>query len=111
MNRVFMEDMISTGDLNNDGEEDAVSILVGSTGGTGSFYYLAASLNQNGHMVPVDTTFLGDRVIIDSLEILNGKIHIVYFTHAPDQPMAEQPKQRVEKTFILENNKLIAITP
>ena len=111
MNRVFMDDTIVIGDLNGDGQEDAVSILIGSTGGTGSFYYLAASLNQDGHVIPVATTFLGDRIIIDTILIENGNIHITYFIHAPDQPMAEEPTQKVEKIYKLEDEKLVEISP
>ena len=110
MNRVFMEDTIAIGDINSDGKDDAASILIGSTGGTGAFYYLAASLNQDGHVIPVATTFLGDRIIVYDISIEKDNIHITYFVHAPDQPMAEEPTQKVEKTYKLEDKNLVEIS-
>ena len=39
---------LAFGDLNGDGVEDAVVVLVTNPGGTGRFYDLAPVLNQNG---------------------------------------------------------------
>lgn len=64
------------GDLNNDGQEDAAVVLVSRSGGTGTFRYLVAVLNQNGTPLDVARQYLGDRVVINSLLIQAGVISI-----------------------------------
>jgi hypothetical protein len=64
------------GDLNNDGQEDAVVVLATSAGGTGLFRELEAVLNQNGKAFNVAMQDLGDRPIIYSITIESGIIII-----------------------------------
>jgi hypothetical protein len=94
------------GDLNGDGVDDAVVLLVESSGGSGSFVYLAAVLNQEGKPGNVDTVLLGDRVQVQSLTIANGQINATMLTHGPDDPMC-CPTQTVEQTYELQGNKLV----
>ena len=54
------------GDLNGDGVDDAVVLLVENSGGSGSFVYMAAVLNQGGKPENVDTVLLGDRAQVQS---------------------------------------------
>ena len=64
------------GDLNNDGQEDAVVILVSRSGGTGTFRQLAVVLNQNGTPNNIANQNLGDRTAINSLTIQSGVISV-----------------------------------
>jgi hypothetical protein len=94
------------GDLSGDGVDDAVVLLVESSGGSGSFVYMAAVLNQEGKPENVDTILLGDRAQVQSLTIANGQISVTMVTHGPDDPLC-CPTQEVEQTYELQENKLV----
>ena len=94
------------GDLNSDGVEDAAVILAESSGGSGSFVYLAVVLNQQGKPSNVATLLLGDRVQIQSLKVAEGQIILMLIQQGPNDPMC-CPTQAVENVYTLEGNKLI----
>jgi hypothetical protein len=94
------------GDLNGDGVDDAAVLLVESSGGSGSFVYLAAVLNQEGTPENADTLLLGDRVQVQSLTIADGQISVTMLTHGPDDPMC-CPTQEVQQTYELQENRLV----
>jgi hypothetical protein len=94
------------GDVDGDGVEDAAVLLVENSGGSGSFVYLAAVLNQNGSPENVATTLLGDRAQVQSLTIEEGQIAVKMVTHGPDDPMC-CPTQEVEQIYELEGDQLL----
>jgi hypothetical protein len=93
------------GDLNGDGMDDAAVLLVENSGGSGSFVYLAAVLNQDGKPVNKATRLLGDRVQIQALRIESGQIRVETLTHAPNDPLC-CPSQESISTFNLEESEL-----
>lgn len=56
-------------DLNKDGSQDAAVIFVWNKGREETFYELAALLNKKGKPVQVSSADLGDRVVIQALEV------------------------------------------
>jgi hypothetical protein len=96
----------AVGDLNGDGVDDAAVLLVESSGGSGSFVYMAAVLNQDGKPENVDTVLLGDRVQVQSLTIADDQINVTMLAHGPDDPLC-CPTQEVEQTYELQDNKLV----
>jgi hypothetical protein len=84
---ITLTDIIAYGDLNGDGVEDAAVVLVTNAGGSGNFYDLAVVLNEAGQPNSVASTFLGDRVVIDKLDIQGGQVVIELITQGPDDPM------------------------
>lgn len=99
------------GDLDGDGNGDAVAILVESSGGTGSFYYLFAIASRDGKPVQLgEPEWLGDRTVIERLSIdRKGIITIRYVTHG-DGDAACCPTMKIEDRFRIENGKLVGIT-
>lgn len=99
------------GDLNGDRQADAVAILVESTGGTGSFYYLFAIVGRDGGAVQVgEPEWLGDRTIIERVAIdRKGVITVRYVTHGDNDP-ACCPTMKIEDRYRIENDKLVGIT-
>ena len=69
-------DHVVFGDLNNDGQEDAVVILVSRSGGTGAFVDLGVMLNLNGIPSNITNQYLGDRTVVNSLIISSGIISV-----------------------------------
>jgi len=95
---VSQQGMILFGDLNGDGAEDAVSLLVVNTGGSGVFTYLVASMNQNGTLKPTVPILLGDRVQVKSMAIVSDKISVSMVTQGANDPMC-CPTQSVTEAF------------
>ena len=73
---VTFADACAFGDLDGDGVDDAVVVLVESSGGSGSFLYLAAVLNRDGSPENVATQSLGDRGQVQKLSIESGQMVI-----------------------------------
>ncbi len=96
----------AAGDLNGDGLVDAAVILTADTGGSGTFVYLAAVINQGGKPVNVDTLRLGDRAQIELLAIQAGAIHLQMLTQGPQDPMC-CPTLKTSATYLLEKNHLV----
>ena len=99
------------GDLDGDGNADAVAILVEGTGGTGSFYYMFALMNRAGAPVQLgEPEWLGDRTKIRRLSIdRKGIVAVRYITHGDDDP-ACCPTMQIEDRYRVDNGKLIGIT-
>jgi hypothetical protein len=100
----FMEPYAS-GDLDGDGVNDAAVLLVESSGGSGSFVYLAAVLNRDGRPENVATLLLGDRAQVQSLTIEAGQIVAHMVTHGPDDPLC-CPSQEVTQVYELQGSEL-----
>ncbi len=104
----FMDDFYAFGDLNGDGVDDAVVFLSENSGGSGVFTYMAAVLNQNSMPVNVDTTVLGDRTNLISVEIADGVIAVDMVTQGPDDPMCCATLE-VVKSFKVEDGTLVEL--
>jgi hypothetical protein len=105
--RIILSRDQAVGDLNSDTVTDAAVILIAETGGSGTFTYLAAVINDNGSAQPVDSFFLGDRIKIQSLSIRSGEIIVKLLVRKPNEPMAVQPTVTEIKKLRLKENKLV----
>ncbi len=107
--KVQLGNILAVGDLNNDGQSDAAVNLVVESGGSGTFTYLAVVLNQNNTPKPAASTFLGDRIQLDSIEINSGTLIVNYLDRAPDQPMSAKPVVKVTRSFAYQDGRLVEI--
>ncbi|HEX5416114.1 MAG TPA: hypothetical protein VFZ25_10640 [Chloroflexota bacterium] len=82
----LVQDLTAYGDLNGDGVNDAAAILAVDLGGSGTFIWTVAMLDRD--RVPVQSArfFLGDRVRVNSVTIINRKISVELLTHGPTDP-------------------------
>jgi len=87
------------GDLNRDGRDDAALFLRRETGGTGTFYYIAAAIFAEDGFEGTNAVLLGDRVVPQVLCIQNGLISVKYKGREMGQPMSEKPS--ILKTMTL----------
>jgi hypothetical protein len=97
----------TAGDLNGDGAKDAAVTLVADPGGSGTFTYLAAVVNQDGVARPIASVFLGDRIVVKSLAVQSGEIVVTLLTRKPDEPMAAEPMVEVTRKFRLQGDELV----
>jgi hypothetical protein len=97
------------GDLNGDRVEDAAVTLVSSAGGSGTFTHVSAVLNDDGAARPVGSVLIGDRIIMQSMRIVDGKIHVTWLDRKPGEPMSTTPTTRVSKTFAVQGGKLVEV--
>jgi hypothetical protein len=93
------------GDLNGDDSEDAAIVLTTDSGGSGTFYELAAVVDQDGDYVNVATAPLGDRIVVNDLAIEEGVILVDMIAQGPDDPMC-CPTQHVLRSYVLEGDAL-----
>jgi hypothetical protein len=100
------EKWVAFGDLNGDGVGDAAVVLYHDPGGSGTFRYLAAVVDEDGEAVNRDTTSLGDRVRINSLRVDGGEIQMDVVTHGETDPMCCPTDER-KWTYELQNGKLV----
>jgi heat shock protein HslJ/LysM repeat protein len=102
---VLLSDRMAFG-YTSDGQPLAAVILITAPGGSGTFYYLTAVVEQDGEPVNVATTLLGDRTQIKSLGIEDEEIVVDMVTHGPDDPMC-CPTQRVVQKYALQEDELV----
>ena len=103
-----LDERFVTGDLNADGADDAAAFLRTQNGGTGHFVELAAMLNQDGNPYNISTVYLGDRVIVESVQIVDGVIILAMRVQGPNDGMC-CPSQLETWQFRLENNVLVRL--
>ncbi len=96
---------LALGDLNGDGVDDAAVVLEASGGGSGTFRYLAAVLNERGQPRHVASALLGDRVGIESLAIQDGRIVVEMIGHGPGDGLC-CPTQEQTRVFQMADDTL-----
>ncbi len=83
-------------DLDGNGLEDVVFLLIQETGGSGVFFYVVAALNTKNGYVGSDGYFLGDRIAPQSTELSQNPEHdrvvvVNYADRLPGEPMSAEP--------------------
>jgi heat shock protein HslJ len=84
----------------------AAAILISDTGGSGTFYNLALVETQDGKPIVLGTVFLGDRIVVKSLQLADGQIVVEMTTQGSDDPMTS-PSQEVRSTYALQEGELV----
>ena len=94
------------GDLDGDPAAEAAVIVGTNTGGSGGFVDLAILDDRGGGAVNVATLFLGDRVRIHSMAIVDREVVLDATMHTPDDPMC-CPSLRATRRFRLDRGSLV----
>ena len=99
-----------TADLDGDGVEESVFLLWSSTGGSGTFDYLAVlGRDSDGSAETLATAALGDRVQVRSAEIIEGHIALEVLQPGPEDA-ACCPGQKVRRIFALEGGEVVEVS-
>jgi hypothetical protein len=108
--RTYVSGDLVFGDLDDDGDEDAVFILVQDSGGSGTFYYVAAAVMMNGRYAGTNAVLLGDRIILKNLQIRNSLVVAEYFKRKIDEPMSAPPEKISQMYMVYESGNLEDVT-
>ena len=103
---ISLDEQMQFGDVTGDRVEDAVVVLVTDTGGNGAFYDLAVVIDENGAPANIASTYLGDRVKIESIYIEAGKVTVSMAMHGETDPDC-CPTLKVVKTYRLQGTTLV----
>jgi heat shock protein HslJ len=87
-------------DLNRDGKDDAALIIAQTTGGSGTFYYLAAAIAEQGRYEGTAGLFLGDRIMPEGLAIVDSRVRVSYLARRDGESLADKPTLRRQKDVI-----------
>jgi heat shock protein HslJ len=98
--------MIALGDINADGNGDAVAILENYSSGSGIFVFLAPVLNIWTDPLPLDAVMIGDRTPVKYLAIEGNQVVVEMIGPGPGDP-ACCSSWNVRKVLQLEDNQLV----
>lgn len=97
-------------DFNSDGLIDTAFLLTQSSGGSGTFYYLAVVLGTNTGYKGTNAVLLGDRIAPQATGFQNGEIIANYADRKPGEPMTATPSIGISRYFKISSDKLVEIT-
>lgn len=83
----------ASGDLNGDGKDDKVFLIVQKSEGSGTFYYAIASIQTDKGYKNTNPFFIGDRIAPQSTSIVSREIYINYAERKQGEPMTTPPSQ------------------
>ncbi len=106
MNRFLLYPGVAYGDLDGDGREDALVILINNSAGSGSFYHLIPVRNNDGQPQPLNAAFIGDRVIIEQLRAAGGQAQLLFRAYRPEEPFGSTPTLQTNRRYILQGDTL-----
>ena len=105
---LFKVDMLAIygfGDLDGNGKADAAIVLAENSGGSGTFESLIAVTNQSGAPHQAGQAQLGDRVLVNSIDISSGVIHLDMVVQGPADPLC-CPSLPQKQNYWLIGNRL-----
>lgn len=83
-------------------------ILTQESGGSGTYYYAVAAVNEDDGYYGTNGIILGDRIAIQSQEIMDDGTIVVNYADRPEgAPMSEQPSEAVSKYFKIVGIELV----
>jgi heat shock protein HslJ len=98
-------------DLNKDGIDDAVLVLTQSTGGSGTFYYVAAAIATPDGYEGTTALLLGDRIKPQRIEIIDTKARISFLTRGSEQSFADDPTvpRQMDVMYVAKDQRLAEV--
>jgi hypothetical protein len=103
--KIQLADIAGFGQIDGNGTIDAAVVLIGSPGGSGTFIYLTAVLNEGGSPTPAATVLLGDRVAVRAVQIEGRKITVQMRVRGPSDPLAALTRE-VTRVYTLQDGQL-----
>lgn len=107
--RTWIWDTPVFGDLDADGDDDAIVWLVHDSGGSGTFHYVAAAIREGGGYRGTRAVRLGDRIAPAGLFIEHRVAGARFLDRRPREPMAAAPTVAVTRYFTAAADGLIPV--
>ena len=101
---IRLSDFVAFGEMG--GEPAAGVILISDPGGSGTFYDLALVVLQGEDSTVTGTAFLGDRIVVNSIEIVDDKIKVDMITQSPEDAMSSPTLNVVNVYSMVDNLRL-----
>ncbi len=101
----LVRDFLLTGDVDGDDSGDAVVLLATSSGGSGTFNYVAVVSARAGTIENVGTAALGDRVQVVRARLAARRIELDVVQAGPNDARC-CPSEKVTRVFALEAGEL-----
>lgn len=96
----LVDDFLLAGDLTGDGNDESVALLWTTSGGSGTFDYIAAAAREGQAVSMLGTAELGDRVKVRAGRIFDGRIELDVLQGGPEDA-ACCPSQLVTRFWTL----------
>jgi heat shock protein HslJ len=106
---VLIPDFIRQGDLDGDGLDETVVLISESSGGSGTFDYLAILDRQDGAVRALPAAPLGDRVRLMSAEIRAGRLELRVVQAGEGDP-ACCPGEVADRSLALQDGALVEVS-
>lgn len=103
---MLVDDSFVSGDLDGDGNNEAIVLLAESSGGSGTVSYLAVVAHRSGQWRNIALQDIGDRVQVRTLRIADKSIVMDLVTAGPDDA-ACCPSRKLRNSWRLENDRLV----
>jgi hypothetical protein len=99
------------GDIDGEGGADAALFLTHDSGGSGTFYYIAAALDAGGGFRGTNAVLIGDRIAPNTIGVRSGMVVVNYADRRPEEPLSVSPSVDRSKYLILKNDQLTEVLP
>lgn len=94
-------------DIDQDGVKDALFFVTQETGGSGTFWYVAAALSNGGQARCSNGILIGDRIVSQNIAVEGPTIKVNYLDRSPSESMADTPTLPAVKTLKLTDGELV----
>lgn len=91
---VKIVDQQISGDVSGDGRPDAALLISDDPGGSGTFYYAALAIGDDGSWRTTNVVPLGDRIKPEGIDFTDGRFVYRFLDRKPGEPMAATPTVR-----------------
>jgi heat shock protein HslJ len=98
-------DLMLTGDLTDDGNDEAVAFLWSATGGSGTRNYIGVFQSDGVAAINIATALVGDRVQVRGGRIIDGQVELDVVQHGPDDAQC-CPATNATRAWILSGGRL-----
>jgi heat shock protein HslJ len=105
----FIEQLMLSGDMTGDANDEAAVFLTASSGGSGTYTYLAIVTKNGSSYQNIATKNLGDRVQVRELRFADGTLILDFITAGPDDAMC-CPSLKMRNTYRLVAGQIKQIT-
>ena len=107
---MLVERLWLSGDLDGDANDEAVVLLAESSGGSGSYLYIAALGHRDGKVANLGTALVGDRVQVWAMRMTGEGVELDVIQQGP-QDAACCPTQKATRTWVLDDDGLSELSP